>query len=109
MAYILGLIVVWFFFLALHYFTELTKTQKIATTAITFIVIAGAIAFNHYSTAKSDKMMQVISKFKQNRTISCNGIDVNSSFFTLSVGTFTFIGKVNTPNYTQMISASNCE
>ena len=109
MAYIFGLLAVWFLFLALHYFTELTKTQKIAITALIFIVIAGAITFNTYNTAKSDKMMRVITKFKQNKTISCNGVDVNNSFFTLSIGTFTFIGKVNTPNYTQMISASNCE
>lgn len=109
MAYIFGLISVWFFFLALHYFTELTKIQKIAITSVIFTVITGAIAFNTYSTAKSDKMMKVITKFKQNKTISCDGVDVNNSFFTLSIGTFTFIGKINTPNYTQMISASNCE
>ncbi|QFR49660.1 hypothetical protein FJR48_07910 [Sulfurimonas lithotrophica] len=109
MAYILGLIVVGLFFLSLHYFTELNHKQKVLTSSIVLAIILGAIAFNTYSDAQRDNMMAVVTKFNQGKTINCNGIDVNSSLYDLSTGTFTFIGRENTPNYGQMISASSCK
>ena len=109
MAYIAGLVITGLLFLALHYFTELTKSQKATMTAIILAIVLGAIAFNAYSTAQREKMMSVVLHFNQSKTVKCNGIDVNNTNYTLSIGTYTFIGKENTPNYAQMISVSNCE
>ena len=109
MAYIAGLVIVGLFFLVLHYFTELTRTQKAFVSAIALAIVLFAISFNAYTDAQRDKMLSVVMKFNQNNTLKCNGIDVNSTNFTLSIGTYTFIGKENTPNYGQMISASRCE
>ena len=109
MAYIAGLVITGLLFLALHYFTELTKTQKATMTAIILAIVLGAIAFNAYSTSQREKMMNVVLHFNQSKTVKCNGIDVNNTNYTLSIGTYTFIGKENTPNYAQMISVSNCE
>ena len=109
MAYIAGIVVVGLFFLALHYFTELNKHQKTLVTAIVLAIVLSAIAFNTYSSSQRENMMNVVMKFNQHKTISCNGIDVNDEKYTLSIGTYTFIGKENTPNYGQMISASTCE
>ena len=109
MAYIAGLVIVGFFFLSLHYFTELTKSQKALVTAFVMAIVLGAIAFNAYSTSQRDKMMSVVTKFNQNKTVKCNGIDVSNSNYSLSIGTYTFIGKENTPNYAQMISVSDCD
>ena len=109
MAYIAGLVLTGLFFLALNYFTELTKHQKTIVTAFVLSIVLGAIAFNSYSSSQRDKMLNVVTKFNQNKTVKCNGIDVNNSNYTLSTGTYTFIGKENTPNYSQMISASTCE
>lgn len=109
MAYIIGLVVVGLFFLALHYFTDLKTSQKAAITAIILAIIAGAIAYNSYAYAQRDNMLNVVLKFNQNKTVKCNSIDVNNTNYTLSVGTYTFIGKKNTPNYGQMISVSECK
>ncbi|MEA1891269.1 MAG: hypothetical protein U9N33_00995 [Campylobacterota bacterium] len=109
MAYIAGLVVVGLFFLALHYFTELTKHQKAVVTAIVLAIVLGAIAFNAYSSAQRDKMLNVVMKFNQNKTVTCDGVEVDNSKYTISIGTYTFIGKEDTPNYGQMISASTCE
>lgn len=109
MAYIAGIIVAGLFFLALHYFTELTHKQKALVTAVILSIVLSAIAFNSYSNAQSQKMLTVVNKFNQHSTVKCNGTDVNSTNFTLSIGTYTFIGKENTPNFGQMISASKCE
>ncbi len=109
MAYIAGLVVVGLFFLALHYFTEVTKHQKMIISGVILAIVFGAIAFNTYSSSQRDKMMNVVLKFNQSKTVKCNDIDVNNSDFTLSIGTYTFIGKENTPNYGQMVSASTCE
>ncbi len=109
MAYIAGLVIVGFFFLSLHYFTELNKHQKAIVTAIVLAIVIGAISFNAYSNSQRDKMLNIVMKFKQNKTVICKGIDVNNSNYTISIGTYTFIGKKETPNYGQMISASTCE
>ena len=109
MAYILGLIVVGLFFLSLHYFTELNHKQKIMTSAIVLGIILAAIAYNTYSDAQRDNMMMVVTKFNQGKTVECQGVDVNSSLYDLSTGTYTFIGKEKTPNYGQMISVSSCK
>jgi hypothetical protein len=108
-AYILGLIVVGLFFLVLHYFTELTRQQKILVTIVVFAIVLSATLFNVYSNAQTEKMRGVEMRYNQHKTVKCNGIDVNDQNYTLSIGTYTFIGKVNTPNYGQMISASTCE
>ena len=109
MAYIAGLVIVGFFFLALHYFTELTKSQKTMITAVILVVVLSAVAFNAYSTAQRDKMLNVVMKFNQSKTVKCNDIDVNNSNYTISIGTYTFIGNENTPNAGEMISVSDCE
>ena len=109
MAYVAGLVIVGLFFLVLHYFTELTKYQKMLVTGIVLGVVLSAIAFNAYSSAQREKMLDVVMKFQQNKTVKCGTIDVNNTDYTISIGTYTFIGKKDTPNYGQMISASTCE
>ena len=109
MAYIAGVIITGLFFLALHYFTELTKHQKFIASIAILTIISSAIAYNTYTSLQQEKMMAAVLKFKQNKTIKCGNIDVNSSNYTLSIGTYTFIGKKGTKNYAQMISASSCE
>lgn len=109
MAYIFGLIVVGLFFLSLHYFTELNHKQKIITSGIVLGIILSAIAYNTYTDVQRDNMMAVVTKFNQGNSVECNGVDVNSSLYDLSTGTYTFIGKENTPNYGQMISVSSCK
>jgi len=108
-AYILGLVVVGLFFLALHYFTELTRFQKAIVTAAVLFLVIFAIAFNKYNDSQTQKMLDAVLKFNQDKTIICDGAEVSKKNFTLSIGTYTFIGKENTPNYGQMISASKCE
>ena len=109
MAYIISLIGLALLFLALKEFTKLTKAHSISITAILFLVIYAAIAYNTHSNNEREKLLSVVTKFEQNKTVRCNGVDVNSSNYTLSIGTYTFIGKENTPIYGQMISASNCK
>jgi chromate transport protein ChrA len=109
MAYILGVIVVALFALVLHLYTELKKVQKISISLGALAIVLFAIAYNAYTNEQSEKMRQVITAFKQNKSVTCQGVEVNSTNFTLSIGTYTFIGKKGTPYYNQMISASTCE
>jgi len=73
------------------------------------IVVFGAIAFNTNSTLNREAMLDVVTQYKQGKSVLCKGIEVNSSNYTLSIGTYTFIGKKNTPYYAEMISASTCK
>jgi predicted negative regulator of RcsB-dependent stress response len=107
--YLAGIIITGIFFLALHYFTEIPKQQKIVITAVIFTTILGAILFNVYSSDQREQMLSAVLKFKQSKTIVCNKQEVNASNYTLSIGTYTFIGKKDTPNYAEMIPASSCK
>lgn len=109
MAYIIGFVVVVLFFVALHYLTELNKSQKIITSTIVFLIISAAIAYNTYTDKQRETMLNVVLKYNQNKTVNCNGTDVNNTNYTLSIGTYTFIGMKDTPVYSQMISVSECE
>ncbi|QSZ42122.1 hypothetical protein GJV85_08355 [Sulfurimonas aquatica] len=109
MTYIAGLVVIALFFLALHYFTELNHMEKINVTIIVLSILAIIVMYNEYSQSQNEKMMDATLRFDQNKTIQCDGVDINKTNYTLSVGTYTFIGKENTPNYNKMISASTCE
>jgi hypothetical protein len=109
MSYLIGLVVVGLFFLALHYFTDLSHKQKIVVTVVALSIVLSAVIFNSYADKQRERMMSVVIKFNQNSTVNCDGVDVNSTNYTLSIGTYTFIGKEKTPFYGQMISASKCE
>lgn len=109
MAFFIGLVVIGLFFLALHYFTEFNNSQKVSITTIVLAILAIAVMFNEYSEVQNKKMMDATIAFKQNKTIKCKGVDVNTTGFTFSIGTHTFIGKEDTVNSSVMISASDCE
>jgi len=107
-AYIAGLVLTLLFFLTLHYFTGLNKKQKFLVTIIVLSVILSAIGFNKYNTIKQEEMLNAVLLYNQGKTINCNGLDVNKDTYTLSIGTYTFIGKEGTKNYSKMLSASTC-
>ena len=109
MAYIVSFFLLVGLFYILHYFTELTKMHKISITTALFVIIYSAIAYNTYQSHQSQKLLNIVTKYKQGKTIQCKGRDVNSASYSLSIGTYTFIGKKNTPHYTEMISATDCE
>jgi hypothetical protein len=107
--YIYGLLVVALFFATMHYFTELNRSQKIIASLFTMALIFSAVAYNNYTQAQQDKILEVVRKFKVGETLQCNGIKINTTNFSLSIGTYTFIGKENTPHYGQMVNASTCQ
>lgn len=109
MAYIVSFILLALLFAVMHYFTELARMHKITITGILFIVIYSAIAYNTHKKNEREKLLHVVTKYNQGKTLQCNGRDVNNSFYSLSIGTYTFIGKENTPHYAEMISAEDCE
>lgn len=109
MAYIAGLVIVGLFFLSLHYFTELTKQQKILVTSIVLLVILSAIGFNKYKSVQRENMLDVVLKYNQGSDVECDGVKVNKKSFSLSIGTYTFIGKEGTDYYSKMISVSTCK
>lgn len=109
MTYIIGFIIVGLFFLALHYLTELGHMQKIYIIIMILSVLSLAVMYNEYNKQENQKMLDAVLKYNQGQTLQCDGVDVNNTLYTLSIGTFTFIGRENTPNYSEMISASSCQ
>lgn len=109
MAYIYGVVVIGLFFAALNYFTDLTHSQKWWVITIVLSILSVAVMFNEYNEQQDKHTRAVAMKFNQGKNVLCDGVDINTTTHTLSVGTYTFIGKENTTNSGQMISASTCE
>ena len=109
MTYIAGLIIIGLFFLALNYFTNLTHSEKVSVIIVVLSILSIAIMYNEYTKQENQKLLDVTKRFNQNRTIKCDTVDVNNTNYTLSIGTYTFIGKENSPFSGDMISASDCE
>ena len=109
MGYIYALIIIVFLFIALHYFTELTHKQKLMVGGTLSIFVLFAYIYNTYQDMQRQKMLDIVIKYKQGKTIHCKNYDVNQTTFSLSTGTYTFIGKEGTEFYSIMVSAYECE
>lgn len=109
MSYLVGLAIVILFFIVLHYFTELDQKQKIMITVIVAAVIAGAYLYNRMSDVERQHIIKMELRYEQGKAISCDGMDINKSTFSYSVGTQTFIGREETDNYGLMFDAARCE
>ncbi len=109
MGYILGLLAVILFFAAMHYVTELNTTQKLGATLFFVLIIVGAFYYNHYQNMQREHITAIALKFEQNKKILCEGVEVNASNFSESVGTYTFIGKEGTPHAGRMFSFEQCQ
>jgi len=108
-SYLLGLAAIGVFFLVLHNFTELDSKQKGGVTAVLLGLVLSMYLYNLYSDDQREKVTTIVLEYKQNKTLTCKGVEVNQSNFSYSVGTQTFIGLKNTPHYGRLISATECE
>jgi len=106
--YISAILIVLALFGLLHYLTELSKTQKNTITLLLLGFILFAWGYNSYQDKKREKMLDLVIKYKQGKTIHCGKYEINASTFSLSTGTYTFIGKEKTPYYAIMVSAYEC-
>lgn len=109
MTYLIPLVIITLLFLILHYFTELTQKQKAITMGVVVMISILASLYNYYSNQERDRVLEAINSFNQNKTLICDDIEVNNQNFTLSVGTYTFIGKKDSEHSGKMISAYKCK
>ena len=108
MGYIYGLILLGLLFIVLHYFTELGFWPKIA--ALLFIGVLGLFAYlyDQYADRLQTQISSNVQAFRIGETLKCGNKEINSTNYTLSIGTYTFIGKENTPYDGGMVSVSSC-
>jgi hypothetical protein len=109
MSYILGLVAVGVLFLILHNMTELDKKQKTVFIIFLLGLIASMYLYNVYTDYQREKIIDIVLKYKQDKSLTCKGIKVDKTNFSYSVGTQTFIGLKGTPHYGRLISASECQ
>lgn len=109
MGYLYALAFLALLFALLHYFTELNGKQKALVIFFLATAILGAYLYNIYANKEQERILQIVRDFQNGKNLTCKGKDVNSSFYTLSVGTYTFIGKENTSANADMVSVSSCQ
>ena len=109
MGYIGALLAVAALLVLLHYFTELKRGKKITLASLLVGFILFAWLYNKHQETQRQKLLDVIVRYKQGKTIRCGKYDVNSSLFSLSIGTYTFIGRPNGPYDSILVSAFACD
>jgi hypothetical protein len=109
MAYIYGLVVVALFFGVMHFFTALNVKEKVTATLLTLIFVMGALYYNTVQDENAAHTRDVMLRFNQDQSLDCGGVEVNSTNFSLSVGTQTFIGKKESSASGIMVIASDCK
>lgn len=109
MAYIYGLLLVTLFFSVMHFFTELSLKEKAVSTLLVLSFVMGALYYNSVKDEDAAYVRDVMLRYNQNMSLDCNGLEVNSTNFSLSVGTQTFIGRKESGNAGKMVSASDCK
>lgn len=115
MAYLYALVVLALLFGILHYYTELSFKQKTVVVLTLATAILAGYLYNTHSASEQEKILRVVQDFQNGKTLTCEvahghkGKDINSSNYTLSIGTYTFIGKENSSSRGDMVSASSCQ
>lgn len=109
MAYFLWFGIVALVFALMHYFTELSAKQKGIISLIVTLLVAGAIAYNIQSDRDREQVNGVVLKYQQGQTLTCQGIEVNSTTFDYSVGTQSFVGNRGTKYFQQIVNARECQ
>ncbi len=109
MAYLFGLVIVALFFGVMHFFTELNVKQKAVATLIVLAFIMGALFYNHLQNQDAAHLRDVMLRYNQGKTLQCGNLTVQKSNFSLSIGTQTFIGREESEEAGNMVSASECE
>jgi len=109
MPYIFGVGLLLLLFVVMHFFTEISAKQKITTVSILAIFILGAYLFNKNTEDRRVHLQEVLIEFTNNKTISCDGMDVNNREFSYSSGTQTFLGIKDTKKFGRLISLDKCK
>lgn len=108
MGYLLWFALVVLAFVLMHYFTELTGKQKGIITLIVTLFVAGAVVYNIKSDREREHVMSVELKYRNGETLVCQGVEVNATTFSYSIGTQSFIGNKGTPHYQRIFNAREC-
>lgn len=96
-------------FVIMHYFTELNGRQKGVISLIAAVLIAGAIAYNIQSDREREQVSAIELKYQRGETVVCQGAEINSTTFSYSVGTQSFVGNKGTPHFQQIYNVRECE
>ncbi len=108
MGYLIGLVALGLLFLVLHNFTELNHKQKGGVVAVFALLFGAMYLYNVRSDAQRTQVVAIVLKYNQGETLTCNGIEVNQSTFSYSIGTQTFIGREGSAHNALLISATEC-
>ena len=109
MAYLFGIAVLLILFTVLHFFTEISLKQKVATVVILGSFILGAYLYNQNTQERRLHLEGVMLEFTHGEDIKCNDIVVNNKLFSYSSGTQTFLGLKETKMFGRLISLDRCE
>lgn len=109
MGYLYGVVILILLFAVLHYFTGLNNGQKIIIFITIVAIISFAYLYNSNTKKQQQKILTNVQAFNIGKTLTCTGRDVNLTNYTLSIGTYTFLGKKHTLYYGNMISVSSCK
>lgn len=108
MLYLVGFVLFFLFLTLLFLSQRVSKQTKVVVALLLIVITVVASVYTWYQKQKDEQIRTNYAAFKMGKSIFCNGIEVNSSRFTYSEGTQTFIGKKGSDVYTTMLSLRHC-
>jgi len=108
MSYLYVVAVIGLLYAVMHIFTEMDHRQKLLVSGTLLLLTAGAVAYNRSVDRAQAHVRDVLLRFNQHQTVTCRGVEINDTAFTLSVGTQSFIAGEGTPHAGQIFDAAGC-
>ena len=81
----------------------LSKKTKITLSVLIGLLIGSGWLYELNSSKKSQNNREVLSAFKQGKTITCNGVDVSNKEFIYISGTLSFIPNDTNQNHKGLV------
>lgn len=108
MLYLIGLLLLLLIITLLFVSKRIEKTTKLFLAGIIALVVLLGVGYTVWQKRALQQQQENYAAFMMGQSIYCDGVEVNSSRFTYSEGTRTFIGKKDSNVFTKMISLKRC-
>ncbi len=94
MQIVLGILFVLIVILIFLYKSDSINTKtKGAMILFIVVVIASAFLYEFIFSKKQQSNREIVNSYKQGKTITCKGVDINLTTFTFEPGTLSFMAK----------------
>ena len=96
-------------YLAIDKFTDFSRIKKVLITLASFILLAMLYQYESFNDRQRQNTYTLLLAYENNKTLSCNDMEVNKKNFNYSSGGHSFLGKATAPYSNAIVSIFECK